>query len=102
MGAVVGAATHAPITAIIIIFELTGDYRIIAPLMVACVISTLIATQLRRDSIYTLKLRLRGLEPFKEDEPNVLLTLYVRDVDRSQPGRDPGVGAARRGAATSR
>jgi CIC family chloride channel protein len=84
MGAVVGAATHAPITAIIIIFELTGDYRIIAPLMVACVISTLIATQLRRDSIYTLKLRLRGLEPFKEEEPNILLTLHVRDViDRS-------------------
>jgi CIC family chloride channel protein len=80
MGAVVGAATHAPITAIIIIFELTGDYRIIAPLMVACVISTLIATHLRRDSIYTLKLRLRGLEPFKEQEPNVLMTLHVRDV----------------------
>ena len=47
MGAVVGAATHAPITAIIIIFELTGDYRIIAPLMAACVISTLVATLLR-------------------------------------------------------
>ncbi len=80
MGAVVGAATHAPITAIIIIFELTGDYRIIAPLMVACVISTLIATRFSRDSIYTLKLRLRGLEPFKEEEPNVLLGLHVRDV----------------------
>jgi CIC family chloride channel protein len=84
MGAVVGAATHAPITAIIIIFELTGDYRIIAPLMAACVISTLVATLLRRDSIYTLKLRERGIDPFKEDDPNVLKQLYVRDiVDRN-------------------
>jgi CIC family chloride channel protein len=80
MGAVVGAATHAPITAIIIIFELTGDYRIIAPLMASCVISTLIATLLRRDSIYTQKLIARGLDPFKEEDPNLLAHLYVRDV----------------------
>jgi chloride channel protein, CIC family len=85
MGAVVGAATHAPITAIIIIFELTGDYRIIPPLMAACVISTLVATLLRRDSIYTLKLRLRGLDPFKEDDPNVLKSLFVREVVDTHP-----------------
>jgi chloride channel protein, CIC family len=85
MGAVVGAATHAPITAIIIIFELTGDYRIIPPLMAACVVSTLVATLLRRDSIYTLKLRLRGMEPFKEEDPNVLKGIYVRDVVDPKP-----------------
>jgi len=85
MGAVVGAATHAPITAIIIIFELTGDYRIIPPLMTSCVISTLIATWLRRDSIYTLKLRLRGIDPFREEDPNVLRSLYVRDILDREP-----------------
>jgi CIC family chloride channel protein len=85
MGAVVAAATHAPITAIIIIFELTGDYRIIPPLMTACVISTLVATKLRRDSIYTLKLRLRGLDPFKKEEANVLKGLFVRDVIDREP-----------------
>ncbi len=85
MGAVVGAATHAPITAIIIIFELTGDYHIIAPLMAACVVSTLIATLLRRDSIYTLKLRQRGIDPFKEEDPNVLKNLYVRDLIDREP-----------------
>jgi CIC family chloride channel protein len=85
MGAVVGAATHAPITAIIIIFELTGDYRIIPPLMTACVISTLIATLLREDSIYTLKLRLRGIDPFREEDPNVLRNLYVRDIIDREP-----------------
>jgi len=85
MGAVVGAATHAPITAIIIIFELTGDYRIIAPLMAACVISTLVSTFLQRDSIYTLKLRQRGIDPFKEEDPNVLKQLYVRDIIDREP-----------------
>ncbi|MFQ5666351.1 MAG: chloride channel protein [Candidatus Binatia bacterium] len=85
MGAVVGAATHAPITAIIIIFELTGDYRIIPPLMAACVVSTLVATWLQRDSIYTLKLRLRGLDPFKEEDPIVLKNLYVRDIIDREP-----------------
>lgn len=86
MGAVVAAATHAPITAIIIIFELTGDYRIIPPLMTACVVSTLIATWLRPDSIYTLKLRRRGLDPFKQDDPNPLAHLFVRDVIDREPG----------------
>lgn len=85
MGAVVGAATHAPITAIIMIFELTGDYRLIAPLMAACVISSLVATLLRQDSIYTRKLRERGLDPFKEEDPNVLKHLYVRDILDAEP-----------------
>jgi CIC family chloride channel protein len=89
MGAVVGAATHAPITAIIIIFELTGDYRIIPPLMASCVISTLVATLLRRDSIYTLKLRTRGLDPFKEEDPNVLAQLWVRDIIDRAPETIP-------------
>lgn len=85
MGAVVGAATHAPITAIIIIFELTGDYHIIPPLMAACVVSTLVAMLLRRDSIYTLKLRQRGIDPFKEEDLNVLKNLYVRDIIDRKP-----------------
>lgn len=89
MGAVVGAATHAPITAIIIIFELTGDYHIIPPLMASCVISTLIATRLSRDSIYTLKLRLRGLDPFKQEDPNVLKGLHVYDVINREPETIP-------------
>jgi CIC family chloride channel protein len=84
MGAVVAAATHAPITAIIMIFELTQEIRIIPPLMAACVISTLVSTFLVNDSIYTLKLRRRGIDAFGTEEPNALRTLFVRDVlDRS-------------------
>jgi CIC family chloride channel protein len=83
MGAVVAATTHAPITAIVMIFELTKDIAIIPPLMAACVISTLVATFLKHDSIYTLKLRRRGIDVFAEEEPNVLKTLFVGElVDR--------------------
>jgi CIC family chloride channel protein len=61
MSALVAGTTHAPITAMLIIFELTGDYRIILPLMLASVISTLFANKLYRESIYTLKLSRRGI-----------------------------------------
>jgi CIC family chloride channel protein len=61
MAALFGGAAQAPVTAILIMFEMTGDYRIILPLMLATVISTLISRILSRDSIYTLKLTRRGI-----------------------------------------
>jgi CIC family chloride channel protein len=85
MSAVVAATTHAPITAIIMIFEMTGDYHIIPPLMAACVVSSLMANWVKRDSIYTLKLRRRGVDLFQEEEPNVLKTLRVADVIDREP-----------------
>jgi CIC family chloride channel protein len=85
MGAVVAAATHAPISAIIIIFELTQTINIIPPLMAACVMSTLVSTFLQRDSIYTMKLRRRGIDLFEAEEPNVLRALYVRDIIDREP-----------------
>ncbi len=84
MGAVVAATTQAPITAIIIIFELTGDYLIIPPLMAACVVSTLVAGRLDQNSIYTIKLRAEGIEIGKQNDPNVLRDVRVREiVDRA-------------------
>ncbi|MEE9608439.1 MAG: chloride channel protein [Myxococcota bacterium] len=85
MGAVVAAATHAPITAIIIIFELTQKIAIIPPLMAACVVSTLVTTFLQRDSIYTMKLVRRGIDLFKVEETNVLKCLYVHDIIDAEP-----------------
>lgn len=61
MAAVFAGAAHAPITAIIILFEMTNDYRIILPLMLATVVSVLLTQRLRRDNIYTLKLARRGV-----------------------------------------
>ncbi len=62
MAAFFGGVAHAPITAILILFEMTGDYQIILPLMLSTVLSTIVAKNLSPDSIYTLKLKRRGVE----------------------------------------
>ncbi len=62
MGAVFAGAARAPITAVVIMFELTGEYSIILPLMVAIVLATGVSHLLSPDTIYTLKLRRRGVD----------------------------------------
>jgi CIC family chloride channel protein len=62
MGAVFAGAARAPITAVVILFELTGQYSIILPLMAAIVLATGVSHRLSRDTIYTLKLRRRGVD----------------------------------------
>ena len=80
MGAVVAGTTNAPITAILIIFELTDNYVIILPLMVSCIISTFVATTLKDGSIYTLKLKRRGIDIYRGWEQAVLQSFKVKDV----------------------
>ncbi len=80
MGAFVGAVTHAPITSIIIIFEMTNEYTIILPLMIATIIAVTFTTKMKPESIYTLKLVRRGIQFFKGKEINVLKSLKVEDV----------------------
>ncbi|MDH3802771.1 MAG: chloride channel protein, partial [Deltaproteobacteria bacterium] len=84
MGAVVAGTTHAPITAIIIIFELTATYKIILPLMISCILSTIITTSLKRGSIYTIKLFRRGIEISHGWEQNILQAIKVRDIMNDQ------------------
>ena len=85
MGAMVAATTHAPLSAIIIIFELTQTIDIIPPVMAACVLSSLVAMFLSKESIYTMKLKRRGVDIHQHDDPNVLKSLYVRDVIDAEP-----------------
>ncbi len=80
MGAVVAGTTHAPITAILIIFELTSDYTLILPLMASVIIATGVTQAARKESIYTLKLLRRGVDVFKGRELNVLKSLTVDAV----------------------
>ncbi len=89
MGAFVGAVTHAPITAIVIIFEMTNDYTIILPLMIATIIAVLFTTRLQTESIYTLKLVKRGINIFKGKEINVLKSLKVKDVYKTDVEKIP-------------
>ena len=80
MGAVVSGTTHGPLSAILILFEMTGDYKIILPLMIACIISSLASGQLLKESIYTLKLARRGVNIRAGKEVNVLKSIPVSDV----------------------
>lgn len=80
MGAVVSGTTHGPMSAILILFEMTGDYKIILPLMIACIISSLASGRLSVESIYTLKLARRGINIRAGKEVNILRSIPVQDV----------------------
>lgn len=66
MGAVFAGAARAPITAVVILFELTGEYTIILPLMLAVVLATAVSAEISGDTVYTRKLLRRGIDI---DEP---------------------------------
>jgi chloride channel protein, CIC family len=83
MGVFVAGTTHAPLTAILILFELTDDYRIILPLMLATTVAALVARWVFCESIYTLKLSRRGLSISNGIDVSVLETLRVRDIINS-------------------
>lgn len=83
MSAVVASTTHAPITAILIIFEMTNDYKIILPLMIATTISSLVSKYLQNESIYTLKLVKKGINVHQGKEINILKSMKVSDVMRN-------------------
>jgi len=80
MGALVAGTTHAPITAILIIFEMTGNYKIILPMMITCILSTLIAIAFKNGSIYTIKLLRRGIDVSGGLEQNILRSMKVKQI----------------------
>jgi chloride channel protein, CIC family len=87
MAAVFSAAARAPITAVLILFEMTGDYRIILPLMLATVIATTVAGYLDKESIYTLKLSRKGIRLFQGRDIDLMQSIRVSEVMTS--GTDP-------------
>jgi len=80
MSATFGAAAQAPITAIIILFEMTNDYRIILPLMTATVIAVLVYRAFTVESIYTLKLTQLGIDYLTPREGDLMATIKVREA----------------------
>ncbi|MCP4755911.1 MAG: chloride channel protein [Proteobacteria bacterium] len=80
MGGIVAGTTRAPITAIVIIFEITNTYEIILPLMITCIISTILSSKFSRESIYTMRLALRNIDRVQGAEINILRSIFVRDV----------------------
>jgi CIC family chloride channel protein len=81
MGALFAGATHASMTAVVIMFEMTGDYSIILPLMVTVVTSSLLSRYLLGgESIYTLKLTRRGVRLRHGRNVDILQRVRVDEV----------------------
>ncbi|MCH2136974.1 MAG: chloride channel protein [Phycisphaerales bacterium] len=80
MAAMVAAVTHAPLTAILIVYELTRNYQIILPLMLAAVVAVAIARLLCSDSVYSAKLRALGIRLGGSADMTVLTRLTVQDL----------------------
>jgi CIC family chloride channel protein len=89
MGAVFAGAARAPITAVIIVFELTGEYSVILPLMLAIVMATAISGAVAKDTIYTLKLRRRGIQIGGGKPVNIMRAVPVAAAMRPMPRTIP-------------
>lgn len=66
MGGMLAATTHSPLLAMIMIFELSLNYSVMPPLMLACVVATLVSRSIHPESVYTEPLRRKGLELARE------------------------------------
>lgn len=80
MAAVVAGSTHATLTAILMLFELTRDPYVLLPIMLAAVISTLVAQAIDRDNIYTHPLRRAGLRIGRTGDLAILRKIAVTSV----------------------
>ncbi|MBL8909907.1 MAG: chloride channel protein [Archangium sp.] len=73
------ATTHAPLMAAVLVFELSGDYAIVLPLLLVCATSAWVSEQLHPTSLYEAELQRRGLAWHEAPGERRLLT-----VDRAQ------------------
>ncbi len=80
MAAVFGAAAGAPLTAMVFVFELTRDFEVVLPLMLATVLSALVFSIMSNETIYTEKLSRRGIRVGDELVADALRTTAVVDV----------------------
>jgi CIC family chloride channel protein len=80
MAAMVGAATGGVMTAIVMVFEMTRDYAIIVPVIVAVALAAGIRRALINETIYTVKLRHRGHRIPKERHINLYLVKQAQDI----------------------
>jgi CIC family chloride channel protein len=85
MAAVFAGAARAPITAVLIVFEMSGDYKLILPLMMATVISTFVAEYLMGDSVYTINLRHKGLNLQQGRDVDLMQCLTVGEAMSKEP-----------------
>ena len=80
MGAVFAGTARAPLTAILILFELTRNYNLILPLMFACVLSNVMSNALYPESIFTEGLRRKGIKIRRGREVDIMTSIIVKDA----------------------
>jgi CIC family chloride channel protein len=80
MAAFFAAAAEAPITAIMIVFEMSDDYTIILPLMIATVVAAVLGRRLIDGTVYELKLMRRGIDWKRVRRPHALAHLTLANV----------------------
>lgn len=84
MGSMLAATTSSPLLAMIMVFEISLDYSVMPPLMLACVLSTVVARRLHPESIYTQELRNKGVTVDREWlRPGMAMERTVGDVMRA-------------------
>jgi len=80
MAATFAAVARAPLTSILIVFELTGDYGLVLPLMLATSLATFLADRLHRENVYTIPLVSRGIRLLRTSDVDLLDTVRVGQV----------------------
>jgi CIC family chloride channel protein len=86
IGAFLAASTHAPMTAIFLLFEMTGNYMIIVPIMLTSIIGTVVAKKFNKDSIDTVDFTREGIDIHEGRETAIMKSIRVgkaitEDVD---------------------
>jgi CIC family chloride channel protein len=89
MGGFLAAATHAPMTGIFLLFEITSSYQVIVPIMLTCVIGVTICRRFHEYSLETTDLARAGIDLEAGKERNIMKSLLVGDVMDSDPAAVP-------------
>jgi CIC family chloride channel protein len=85
MAAFFAAAAEAPITAIMIVFEMSDDYTIILPLMIATVVASILGRRLIDGTVYELKLMRRGIDWQRVRRPHALANMPLASILAASP-----------------
>ncbi|HSW53812.1 MAG TPA: chloride channel protein [Ignavibacteriaceae bacterium] len=81
MGAMLGGINTIPITAILIIFEMTQEYSFILPLMLAVIVSTTFTRIILKSSVHVQHLEAQGYQVYEGREANLLKRILIRNID---------------------
>lgn len=101
MAAMLTVVVRAPLTAMLLVFELTGSYGMVLPLMLASIIAAVIADRIHPGSTYIAALRRQGIHLLQHEDRDMLDTVLVRDVMTWVPTVGPSTSIAEVGSLMS-